>query len=292
MSKCILCGSNKFENLGKVKNGEYDKIFLEKFSFLKCRKCSFVFMSPPPSEEDFNIIYSDKNYSQWEKLGEKTKEGSSYLNFKYYSNIIKKYKNHCRVLDCGCGTGIFMDAMKEEDFDCFGVETSKIPLLILKNKYPGKIFEKRIEDSEIKNGFFQVVTMFDFIEHVQSPRAVLRKTHTVLSDDGFLFIITPNIKSLSAILFGTRHNDYNLEHIGLFDKNNISTLLKECGFRVLKNIPAEKIVNLEFAEKVFKKHTNILFYPINFLNKLLPKKITRFPIKLHFGGMFIVAKKA
>ena len=289
---CKVCGSDSISGFGKVTNGNYPADFLEKYTILNCEECLFKFIYPTPTDEAINFIYSGTEYSQWEIVDKTNKTISTrYLNFKYYAEIISTYKKSGKVLDCGCATGLFLDIMKDGGFDCFGVEISNTPYSIVEKKHPNKIFRQEIENLKIDDGFFDIITMFDFIEHVKDPRQVIDKANKLLSDGGLLFIITPDTSSLSASIMGKSHNDYIMEHLGLFNKKNITYFLDKYGFEILKIQPAKKIINLDFVEKVFKRHTNIIYYPINFLNRLLPKKVAQIPIKLSFGGMFIVAKK-
>jgi len=289
---CKVCSSDSISTFGKITNGNYPADFLSKYSLLKCDKCSFKFIYPTPSDKALDFIYSAPEYSQWETFDEQGKTISTrYLNFKYYSKIISRYKKGGKFLDCGCATGLFMDVMKKEGFDCYGIETAEIPFSKTKKNHSGKVFKSNIGDMKINDGFFDVITMFDFIEHVKDPQKVLDKANRLLSDEGLLFIITPDTGSLSASILGIHHNDYIMEHLSLFNRKNIASLLEKCRFKMIKVQPAKKIINLEFAEKVFGRHTNILYYPVRLMNKILPKKISHFPLKLHFGGMFIIAKK-
>ena len=291
---CNICGSGDISNLGRIINGHYSKNFLKDYSLLECKKCSLRFIYPIPSNDVLNFIYSDPQYkTQWGVVKENEKS-SRYLNFEYYFKIISNYKSKkdVKVLDCGCATGCFLDVAEKNGIECYGVETSEIPYKIAENKHPKKVCKSNMEDLKIKDGFFDIITMFDFIEHVKDPRKILIKANRLLSKSGILFIVTPDTESLSISIMGKSHNDYIIEHLHLFNKSNIRYFLKRYGFKTIKIQPAKKVINLDFAEKVFKRHTNIFYYPIHFINKLLPKKITQFPIKLSFGGMLIIAKKA
>lgn len=290
--ECKICASANITDLGNIINGKFPHDFLKKFFLFKCKQCSFKFIHPSPSNSELDYIYSSQEYSQWENPDNKNKLHSSrYLNFDYYSKIIQKFKKKGRILDCGCATGLLLDIMKERGFDCYGAEISDTPFLISEKKHPGKIFKSKIDELSIPDEYFDIITMFDLIEHVENPRSVLEKANSLLSNNGLLFIITPNMSSLSAILMGKRHNDCIMEHLSLFNKKNMSRLLNEAGFEVMKTFPAKKIINLKFAESVFARHTNPLAYPLRLVNKLLPDMISQIPVKLYFGGMFVIAKK-
>lgn len=290
---CKICGGSRIKSKGQIINGKYPKEFLEDYSLCECKRCGLNFIYPTPSDEALDFIYSDQAYdAQWGISDKKSKiKGIRHLNFEYYSDVIKKFILKGKVLDCGCASGTFLDVMKQCGFDCYGVETSKPPFLIANKKHPKKIFKANIEDLEIQKGFFDIITMFDFIEHVKDPGKVLKKAKDLLAPGGYLIIVTPDTNSLSASILGKHHNDYIMEHLNLFNRKNVRYFLKKNGFSTLKIESAKKIVNLDFVEKVFQRHTNFLYYPINFINKLIPEKVSHYPIKLSFGGMLVTAKK-
>lgn len=290
-NECKICGSNLTRSLGHIINGKYPQEFLDKYYLQECKHCGLKFISPTPSDKTLEYIYSDQDYgAQWDSEKKEEPKSIRWINFEYYSNLVKKYIFEGKVLDCGCATGTFLDLMKQNGFDCYGIETSKMPFEIVNKKYPGKIYQKNLEDLNLDTEF-NLITMFDFIEHVKYPQKVLRQASSLLGKNGYLVIVTPDTKSLSALIMGKRHNDYIMEHLNLFNRKNIKYLLNKCGFKVVKTVAAKKVVNFDFVEKVFKRHTNFLYYPINFVNKWFPERLTHYPIKLSFGGMLIIAKK-
>lgn len=289
---CKICNSTDILNLGRVTNGNYSKDFLKDYSLLKCNRCLLEFIHPVPSNKVLDFIYSNPEYSAWEVVSKREKtKGIRYQNFEYYLKIIRKYKKNGKILDCGCATGCFLDVARKNGFDCYGIETSEIPFSVTEKKYSGKIFKLNLEDLDFSKGFFDIVTMFDFIEHVKNPKEVLKKASYLLSNKGLLVLTTPDTRSLSMSVLRKSHTNYILEHLNLFNKANLPNFLKKFGFETIKMMPAKKILNLKYAEKVFKTHKNFLLYPTKFINNLLPRKIYELPIKVSFGDMFIIAKK-
>jgi len=288
---CKVCGSKKIVSLGNITNGNYAEKFLKNYSLLKCEKCHFEFIYPTPSDEVLKFIYSNPDYSAWEVVDKNQNKSIRYLNFEYYFIILEKYKKSGKILDCGCATAYFLDIAKKKGFDCYGIEISEIPFSIASKKHPKKIFKQNIEDLKISKGFFDVITMFDFLEHTKNPGEVLKRASSLLTASGLILITTPNTNSLSMSLFGKGHTNYILEHLNLFNGSNISYFLKKFGFDEVKISPAKKILNLSYAEKVFNTHNNFIRHPLGLLNRLLPEKISQFPIKVSFGDMLIIAKK-
>jgi hypothetical protein len=73
--------------------------------------------------------------------------------------------------------------------------------------------------------------MFDTIEHLFDPRAVLTATARALAPRGVLMISTPNFRSFSRRLLGSSWAVLSpLEHLYYFDERRLTRLLEECGF--------------------------------------------------------------
>ena len=138
------------------------------------------------------------------------------------------------LLDVGANFGYFV---KEAAtcFDAIGIEPSaravewaqahlNAPLLAGSIDAPPADFRAR----------FDVLTMFDVIEHVPDPRAALERCRECLKDGGRLFLSTPDAGSVMARLLGRQWYYVDLiQHISLFSEANLRRLLAETGFAVV-----------------------------------------------------------
>jgi SAM-dependent methyltransferase len=98
-----------------------------------------------------------------------------------------------RVLDIGCGGGLFLAKMQAAGADVLGVELSDTRAHYAKTKYGFEVVKRTIEDEYWKSfhGTFDVVTLWDVIEHVNFPLATLSAAAKMLKSGGILLIDTP-----------------------------------------------------------------------------------------------------
>lgn len=98
-----------------------------------------------------------------------------------------------RVLDIGCGGGLFLSKMKKAGADVLGIELSDTRAYYTATKYGFDVVKRAIEDDHWKasHGTFDVVTLWDVIEHVNFPLATLRSAANMLKSGGVLLIDTP-----------------------------------------------------------------------------------------------------
>ena len=118
---------------------------------------------------------------------------------------------------------------------------------------------------------FDVVTMFDVIEHLTDPKGTLEEINTLMKKDGLLVITTPNSGSLVAKILGKRWEEVRRarEHTYFFSKKTLSCMLKKTNFEILKVESAGRYFNMESMMKrgkiYFKKTFMVLEKIINFL---------------------------
>lgn len=98
-----------------------------------------------------------------------------------------------RVLDIGCGGGLFLARLKTAGAEVIGVELSDTRAFYAKNKYGFEVVKRTIEDAFWKPfyGTFDIVTLWDVIEHVNYPLATVQIAAKLLKPGGILLIDTP-----------------------------------------------------------------------------------------------------
>lgn len=110
-------------------------------------------------------------------------------------NAVKKYVNlsNKKVLDIGCGGGLFLSKMKADGAKVIGIELSDSRAYYAKTKHELEITKRPIEDRywEIFKNAFDVITLWDVIEHVNFPLSTLKHATNMLKPNGILLIDTP-----------------------------------------------------------------------------------------------------
>lgn len=117
--------------------------------------------------------------------------------FDSQANILKQHLplQNARVLDIGCGGGLFLSLLKQQGAEVIGIELSDSRAQYAKSKH-GLIIDKHpIESDHWQSGYatyFDAVTLWDVIEHVNFPMQTLQSVAEVLKQGGLLLIDTPS----------------------------------------------------------------------------------------------------
>jgi 2-polyprenyl-3-methyl-5-hydroxy-6-metoxy-1,4-benzoquinol methylase len=223
--RCLLCGSST-----------HRRVFNEfGVDILRCRACRHVFssFSAKPHYDGF-----------W---GNEVREGEHFYWSKARARMHQEFASRFlvgrsgRLLDMGCGLGFFLKAMSPyASWERYGCEISGAAIrharetLGLRN-----VFRTRLEDADLQRDFFDIVTMWDVLEHVLRPDPLLQRCHALLREGGVCFIRTPNVflqlprARLTRLVLGMRPRMAYLQardHLHHYSMVSICRLLERNGF--------------------------------------------------------------
>ena len=147
------------------------------------------------------------------------------------------------LLDIGCGRGKFLEMAQKRGWEIAGIEPGAEHALYAKEKLKiSMIINASLEEAQFPFGQFDVITLWDVIEHVENPKEVLKKLNAWLKPGGLILLATPNHKSLLNFLAKTAYAlsggmvkkpltyFFVPEHILYFTPLSLRRLIKECGF--------------------------------------------------------------
>ena len=116
--------------------------------------------------------------------------------FNNQADTVRKHlpSPNAKVLDIGCGGGLFLSLLKQSGAEVIGIELSDSRAQYAKSKHHLAIDKHLIEHDFWQTGYanhFDAVTLWDVIEHVNYPHEALQSAANVLKQGGILAIDTP-----------------------------------------------------------------------------------------------------
>jgi len=242
---CAICGTNKYaEVLYPANFSESDfneKIFSARrlpdkihYRILKCTKCGLIFSNPIAEESKIADLYGKSKLTYRAEIKYLKKTYGFYL--KSLENLVSGKQ---RLLEIGCGNGFFLEEAKRLDYkEVYGIEPGREMVNSARGDIRQNIVVDIFRNGLFKENFFDLVCIFQTIDHVPQPLELLKDVHRILKKRGLVFIISHDTASISAKILGEKSPIFDLEHIYLFNKKNIGAVLTKAGFTV------EKIFNI------------------------------------------------
>ncbi|MBW1802445.1 MAG: class I SAM-dependent methyltransferase [Deltaproteobacteria bacterium] len=149
--------------------------------------------------------------------------------------LLNKPRTGIRLLDVGCSSGAFIFYAMKEAVHAEGVEPAPAPAeMAVKSGL--KVQQGLLQELQFPGESFNVVTLFEVIEHLRDPVELLRECHRILSPEGILIIRTGNTDSWTVQYLQSKWEYFQIKkhggHISFFNPFSMRKLGERMGFRV------------------------------------------------------------
>jgi SAM-dependent methyltransferase len=228
-SVCPLCASPEHERLFIAR----DRLvgLPGEFPVVRCNDCGFVFLNPRPVAQALSAYYPDSYYP----IDETSETPEAITVARGLLRRIERARpgRRLRILDAGCGTGLFLKFARDAGHDVHGVELSESAVAYGRHVYGLPLETGTIESADLPNAAFDVVTMWHVLEHMVDPVEALRVVERVLKPGGLLLFGVPNIASLEANLFGRRWFSLDApRHLVHFSPDHAEQTVEKAGLTI------------------------------------------------------------
>ncbi len=136
------------------------------------------------------------------------------------------------VLDVGAGSGLLVLAARRRGLQAVGVEPSR-SLVAAAREQGIELLCGSLPNPALRPGQFDLIFMVDVIEHVGNPLELLRQCARLLSRDGKLLLVTPDLDSLAARVTGGKWWHFRVAHIGYFNRDTLRDIGRRAGLEIV-----------------------------------------------------------
>ncbi len=257
---CALCGS------GKRRERFEEGIF----SVVECTSCGLVYVTPRLRSEALPLVYGEGYWSSESPkdrgYADYRSEAPLYLaTFERRMTLVRRHrKKPGRALDIGCAAGFFLRVLRDHGWKVSGVELSpEIGAMAVEALGGEAIHLGTLDGAPFEKEAYDLVSLWDVIEHVEEPVPFLEEAASFLKPDGILILETQNIDSLFARVLGPKWQHFkHLEHLYHFSPRTIRRLFQEAGLEVLESTSrfGGKYINIGFLrERATRVHPILSF---------------------------------
>ena len=201
-SRCLICSSDDA--------GERYRI--TRFRVMECRVCSQIFLDPLPSPDEIRELF-EALYSRGEGSVPELENYYGYCYDDRPSNpLVQQYESWLekieatrdpgRLLDVGCGTGLFLAVARRRGWEPFGVDESVEATDHARDHFGLDPWLGEFEVFSGQGQLFDLITGWDVIEHVRDPVGLLESARRCLAPGGIIALSTPNQRSILDAVAG------------------------------------------------------------------------------------------
>lgn len=233
---CLSCGSGKWSALFEAPDPMPGGSGLW-FIIVKCQECGLCFTNPRPSPDSIERFYPDE-YEPHDAPADGSWRTPWWKRMPLMRGAAGQRKlipmhGAGRLLDFGCGGGSFLLRMRAQGWQVTGVDCSDAPMARLRDRYGLRALTGTLPHPELAPESFDVITMWQALEHIHQPLEVLRAACNLLVRGGKLIITVPNIDSMAFRWFGAAWNGLDLpRHLIHFSPKTLRLMLYRAGFKV------------------------------------------------------------
>lgn len=288
---CPNCGGNDFKVLfdSNVKRGDLqggiDTVYMlpgDKYGrHVKCRKCHLVYVNPIEKANRIN-----GNYSEMKNSAVSIVRRNRLRATKTQVELAKKYKSDTKLLDIGCGEGFFLFNASKAGYITKGVELSQNATEYARREFGLDVEVGLFEKMQFPENYFDVVTLWQVLEHLSQPLTVLKEAHRVLKPGGLLAVSTPDFGGIPARIMGKRWWNVRRIHINQFTTKTLKNILRYAGFKNLSSVNYRESISLLMLAvpvlKWFKAHKLVraLLHPGSTRGGIMNKITLLYPSRL------------
>jgi SAM-dependent methyltransferase len=237
---CPICSSSDRRRLYRLPMGAIGR----------CTQCQTVCRENLVAGQELLSLYDDSTYLdsvyfQRLKLGAPTDVEPHLIYADALDWLERKLPERGRLLDVGCSYGAFMDTAKQRGWDVCGVDVSTQAAAYARDIRGLTVTAGMVETVGFLDGSFDVVTLWDVIEHLDDPLKTMKDVHRVLRAGGIAVVFTINQRSLInkvghliwRLSLGKVISPlaalYDIHHNFFFDPETLSAVLGRAGLQVI-----------------------------------------------------------
>lgn len=233
-ANCLLCGGRHWSPLIEAPDVTGGTCGLW-FAVVQCQDCGLCFTNPRPSPRCIGQFYPPvyRPHRSCAKRRPVAPRAGITLVRRRRERQLLRWHGQGRLLDFGCGGGAFLELMHSHGWDVTGIDISEAAVQRVRLDLGLPALVGTLPHPDLEPESFDVITMWHSLEHVHSPREVLREVHHLLAPGGKLLVATPNIDSLPFRWFGRHWFGLDLpRHLTHFTPWTLPLMLERTGFQV------------------------------------------------------------
>jgi len=258
-SNCDLCGSAENKKLYRFND----------FIIQQCAECGLVSRNIFLSEEETANLYNEGYFTieQQDYFFNHSKLKEAIFS-KYLQELEKIVQTKGTLLDVGCAIGTFLSLARSSGWTVKGVEVSEFASGYARKQYELDVFTGELEKCPFELNSFDVITLWDVIDHVEKPQSFLERAYSLLKPGGIIVVATTMEDSLlyriahylykfsGGIIKHPASRCHPLHHSTYYSRKTMRKSLLKVGLEIIKEQPGDlnsELINTNYFTRLVLK---------------------------------------
>lgn len=223
-NNCPICSSSAIREFKKIKS----------FTLFKCNDCNIVFLNPKLEPDELSKYYDEHYYSDiaYKENAINLNEYDASINYNL-EQFEKRFGKKKSLLEIGAGCGYFLNSAKKYGYNVEGIEISDFGCKFAKDNFNLNLFQGDVTTFST-NKTYDLIYMSHSLEHMDNPLEVLKKAYSMLNNNGVLWTIVPNYKSIERYLQNENWEAWSLPyHLFHFEPKTLKSVITKAGFDII-----------------------------------------------------------
>lgn len=207
---------------------------------VRCRRCGLVFYCPLPSASEATALYSAEYF--FREFPDHEAEDQIRLAHARLQRIESEVGTG-RLLDVGCGRGRFLQAARQRGWEAVGLDVAPAAVKEAAAASGATVLQGTLSRPRPAGmAEFDVLTLWDVLEHLTDPAGDLRCARHWLRPGGLIVIQTQNANGVTAAWMRERWEQFVPFHLFHFSTRTLALALAQAGFVGIRIEPSHQFV--------------------------------------------------
>jgi 2-polyprenyl-3-methyl-5-hydroxy-6-metoxy-1,4-benzoquinol methylase len=241
VSHCPSCGSDRFDPLFSIADTLTRDLYGARIAeevinnLVRCASCQLVRLAPRLSDESLQVVYSDwysAGYGVSQAGQDEDSARAEEFEVAHMGRMSRVARPPGALLDVGTGSGLFLRVARKAGWDASGVDLSADAAALAWQHHGIVVHVGTLSDLP-EAPHYDVITMFDYLEHTTTPARDLEAACKRLKPGGHIVIRVPNFGGWQARVMGAAWVGVISLHLSYFEVETLSSLLDRQGLTIV-----------------------------------------------------------
>lgn len=218
---CLLCGEERVQPLFRPPHG---------YTVVRCPACGLLYRNPGIRPERLGDLYDTGRYARFLTGRYARRRRRSYrLALGAFGDRFAAGEGR-RLLDYGCGAGLFLQVARRRGFEGYGVDLASDAVAEARRRGLRAWHGAPEDVPEVAAGGFDVVTLWSVLAHLPRPVDDLARLRALLRPGGVILVSTVNAGSLLLKAYADGWGGFTRNHLVFSSPTTLPALLRAAGF--------------------------------------------------------------